>query len=1160
MVSKWNQGDIVLDLYEVQESYTGGGMGVVYKVYHRNWHMLLAVKSPKSEFFESQVQKDNFIRECETWINLGLHPNIVSCYYVREIDGIPRVFCEFIEGGSLKDWIADKQLYEGSQEEVLARMLDIAIQFAWGLQYAHEANLVHQDVKPANVMMREDGTPLVTDFGLAKAKGISGQSIRSDNQQSISVTSGGYTPAYCSPEQFSEQPVTRKTDIWSWAVSILEMFTGEIIWQGGQLAGGSLDVAIKEGNQHPDIPAIPPELGTLLQKCLQYKAEDRPIGMQEISEELQRIYQSITGKAYPRKYPQAAEIDAGSLNNRAISYLDLGKEAEAEKLFQEALAKHPGHLDTTYNYGIWKWRKGLIDDILVLKDLDACGESLSEPGKKDFYKAQIHLGRLDTESAMKCLKNAIKRDYDNLACDEQLRKADFLDDKNITLICSLIGHTGDIKSACISPDMKTIISASLDKTIKIWDIDSGKCLETLKEHSSGVTSLSISIDGTHLISGSWDHTLKEWDLQSRKCIQTLIGHSKEISSVCYSPDCNRVLSGSNDYTLILWDLQTGKPIHVYRGHPYDISDAKYSYDGKWGLSGCCNEYVMLWDADTTMKLWDINSGLCYRTFEGHTRSVTSVLFMPDNKHALSGSRDGTVKKWNIDTGACVCTYYGNAGCINSINISSDGRWILSGHDTGILKIWDESNGVCLRTINDENIGFNSISIDKDNNILVTVRGDKIYVHSINGFFENFTMPKVIPLLMSHISTTLQSIMNTDKYNAICKDIQSVSDVTNNETIWNLVISAQSIPNYERNSLIRSFLKRVSAKFQLCELRSAWLSNSIDTQSGCIFSLCYSPDGKYVLSGHIAVSLSLWDTSSGKEVRSYDSKIVGTDEHYFMYAHINTACISADGIWGLSCFGSSGLRNLNGETVKLWDLRKGICLRTFNGHTKEVTSVCFSSDLLSVLSGSLDRTLRIWDIKSGKCQRKTKIKAGIVTMCLKPHSRNVLIAYDDSTIDNVDIDKGKCIISYKGHSDIVNTISIDSKGKLLLSGSKDSSIRLWDIDSGRCLLIMNGHKGSVTAVKFSPNSKFAVSGSQDHTIAVWDLSSGNCINTLDGHMGGVNSIDFTPDGWQIASGSSDNTIKLWDLDWTMGVIEQNNVEIKSETPNNSKWINRIFNRK
>ncbi len=244
----WEPGDVILDLYEVIQlpgrklGYAEGGMGRVNLVRHREWNRELAVKSVLPARSASARDIEKFTTEAEQWVNtIGLHPNVVSCHYVRVLGGVPRVFIEYVDGGTLSEWIDAKRLYEGGPHAALERILDVAIQAAWGLHYVHELGLIHQDVKPLNVMMTADGVAKVTDFGLAGAKAVAFDAKEQRPvEATLLATWGGMTPAYCSPEQaeiaarmMAGRPreqlpkLTRRTDVWSWAVSVLEMFLGE---------------------------------------------------------------------------------------------------------------------------------------------------------------------------------------------------------------------------------------------------------------------------------------------------------------------------------------------------------------------------------------------------------------------------------------------------------------------------------------------------------------------------------------------------------------------------------------------------------------------------------------------------------------------------------------------------------------------------------------------------------------------------------------------------------------------------------------------------------------------------------------------------------------------------------------------------------------------
>ena len=224
-----------------------------------------------------------------------------------------------MENGDLENHITNGTLYEGTDAEVRERLLDIAIQFARGLHYAHENNLVHQDVKPDNLLLTNTWEAKVSDFGIARARSqltvLEGEWTQRefDSNATQMSPSGGMTPAYCSPEQAARQLLTRRTDIYSWAVSVLEMYLGYKPWaRSGELTGPIAGIACRDYFGMVHVP-IPKALEALLAKCLEQKPEDRPRDFGEVETELLKIYKAETGTDYPRPEPKAAADTADSM-------------------------------------------------------------------------------------------------------------------------------------------------------------------------------------------------------------------------------------------------------------------------------------------------------------------------------------------------------------------------------------------------------------------------------------------------------------------------------------------------------------------------------------------------------------------------------------------------------------------------------------------------------------------------------------------------------------------------------------------------------------------------------------------------------------------------------------------------------------------------------
>jgi len=158
-------------------------------------------------------------------------------------------------------------------------------------------------------------------------------------------------------------------------------------------------------------------------------------------------------------------------------------------------------------------------------------------------------------------------------------------------------HSSSVRSVSFSPDGKTLASGNDDKTIKLWDITTGKEIRTLQGHSSWVWSVSFSPDGKTLASGSGDKTIKLWDITTGREILTLKGHSSSVLSVSFSPDGKTLASGSGDKTIKLWDITTGREILTLQGHSSWVWSVSFSPDGKTLASGSGDKTVILWDVN-----------------------------------------------------------------------------------------------------------------------------------------------------------------------------------------------------------------------------------------------------------------------------------------------------------------------------------------------------------------------------------------------------------------------------------------------------------------------------------------------------------------------------------------------------------------------------------
>jgi WD40 repeat protein/Tfp pilus assembly protein PilF len=342
--------------YEILGELGRGGMGVVYKARHGALNRVVALKMILSAGHAGPGERARFRGEAEAVARLK-HPNVVQVYDVGEVNGLPYISLEFVEGGTLDKKLAGATL---PPHEAAALVEDLAR----ALESAHAEGLVHRDLKPSNVLLTEDGTPKITDFGLAKKLDTAGQ-----------TASGAVlgTPSYMAPEQASGKPneIGPAADVYALGATLYECLTGRPPFK----AATALETLVQVMADEPAPPRqlnarTPVDLETICLKCLQKEAARRYGSAAELADDLHRYRQGQPILARPvgrwaraakwvRRNPVVAAMTAsvallllvlavgasltalwlGAERDKALAALDRAEKAEADALEQSRLAR-----------------------------------------------------------------------------------------------------------------------------------------------------------------------------------------------------------------------------------------------------------------------------------------------------------------------------------------------------------------------------------------------------------------------------------------------------------------------------------------------------------------------------------------------------------------------------------------------------------------------------------------------------------------------------------------------------------------------------------------------------------------------------------------------------------------------------------------------------
>ncbi|WP_395292569.1 protein kinase [Kitasatospora hibisci] len=1078
-MAAWRRGDVVLGLYEVLDVVRTGGMGLVHRVRHRGWDIDLAVKTPRQSLVRSPEAIRDFEREAEVWVGLGLHPHIANCVYVRTLDGVPRVFAEWADGGSLAEAVRSRFLYGN---DPLGSLLDVAIQSAWGLDHAHENGVVHQDVKPANVMLTRDGTVKVTDFGMARARVATGEA---PGDADAFVSRGGLTPAYCSPEQArSPGGLSTATDTWSWAVTVFEMFLGRPPVTDGTGAGGAFDGFARSGA--PDaIAPVPAEVADLLRECFAEDPATRPDRLGPLAERLIRVYEREVGP-YPRRTPAAATLLADGLSNHALSMLDLGRSDNAEELWARALRADPHHPHARYNRGLHRWRTGVITDAELVDELESVRFGDPADGAGAYLLALVHRERGDPVAAAALLRDAAARMPEDPNVAAALASVEYAPSPVQSVLPG--EHEDWITALALTSDGQAAVSADSSGGLRMWNVPAQECRQQLQFEEFSASALAVRDDGQLVVVGGGTGRALVLDLEAGAGFE-LPGHPGRVGLVALTADQRHAVTSGSEGETVTWDLETRQALDVRQ------------FEREADVLGAQGTLCSVIDHERrTTSVYDVRTGELVHRFD---RTLTGTRFSGDGRLAVIGAGSLGVRLVDLASGGPrreLRTGHGR------IAVNRDGTVGFSGGGRDEpSRLWDLDTGRCRLSL-DPAPDTKEVVLSAAGRVAVTAEGKSVRVWHLPPAGPSAPWSYVRPREASDIAATAARAAELLAEAATLAGAGRIGDAAGR------IRTARALPGHRRHAEPVRLWRRLGALGRRTELVDAWAAGRIVLKDGRSWALEFGGRSPTALArnGNDAEAW-VFDVETGKLLHTLSLHT----------GHINAVAMTADGRLAVSG-GEDG-------RVVAWHPRDGRIVRLFTDPRDHVYHVAVSQDGQVALSGTADGLVAAWDIGSGRAIGRWQAHPGaVLDVAVSADHRYGLSRGQDARVRIWDLRDGGLRWELGGHGEWIGAARPSDDGRFVVTGGADAGVRAWRTSDGQCVAALTGHADAVVDVLPSPDAQQVLSCSADGTVRLWNVAGARCVRVLAGHAGTVRSLAVTPDFRLAASGGEDRTARLWDL--------------------------------
>ncbi|MGB3637117.1 MAG: serine/threonine-protein kinase [Rivularia sp. (in: cyanobacteria)] len=646
---------ILRNRYQPIQSLGGGGFGKTYiaeDIDKLNEYCVIKQFAPQVQGTAGfEGAKKLFELEARRLQQLGENPQIPRLLAYFEENSRLYLLQQFIDGQNLLQELEQQGIFEEPKTlQLLFDVLEI-------LQVVHQQKVIHRDIKPENIIRRSIDYKLVLiDFGASKQWS---ETIMS--AQGTMIGSFGYVPI----EQIQYGKAYPSSDLYSLGATCFHLLSGIRPWELWYKQGYSW-----VNNWRSHLP-------------------------QPVSQELAEILDGLLQEDYGKRYQSVEEV-LEDLNSSSLA-----SEVSEQNPIKFQAAFSPSKVPET-----------IIKPSKVPQRISQILFSFLSTRTIKFKELSLVIGGVLLASLGGYgMQNVILRSQQ---LEENLEEN--IDYQKLALVKTLEGGKGKncyVYSVAISPDGKTLVNSSNDKTLKFWDFKTKEPLKVIPE-TNIIRSLAISPNGQIIVSGSEDGVIRIWNLKTKELKKTLKAHTKTIRSITISPDGKTLISGSSDNTIKIWNIETGDLKEQLTKHKKAVYSMVLASDGKTLISG---------SGDKTIKIWNLETGELKQEFNNPQSEILSLALTPDGKTLISGSADGSIQIWNIQTGEQENLFPKVNKWIGSLIVTEDGKSLISGSADGSIQIWNLETRELIKKLSQHKYAIYSLSISPDGKSLISGSAD-----------------------------------------------------------------------------------------------------------------------------------------------------------------------------------------------------------------------------------------------------------------------------------------------------------------------------------------------------------------------------------------------------------------------------------------------------